>query len=880
NLTTESNTIQVNFSNNGVPSARGYVDFVSIDYYKHLAGHNKQFTFNFTDAVTEVGTGAFQINSAQNITQIWDVTDRYNTVYKTNSSGTITLKMELGTLKEFVVVDQSDLYTPTLLSNSRVTNQNLKGTILANGKVDYLIITNNQLLSAANRLAVLHQNKNNLNVKVVPLEAIYNEFSSGQQDVVAIRNFIRYVYQAGDQTLKYVNMFGDASTDYLNRTSNNSNQVPIYHFLNPNLQSSLSENFNDWSTFATDDFYALLDEDEGQLTNSGYTGIDVAIGRMPVNTPEEANIMIDKIEVYLSKDNAGRWKNVYTALADDVDDSSDSGLQVALNTMADELVLHKPYFNVKKIIADSYKQEVVAGGPRYPKAKEDFLNGINSGSLMVNYLGHGAETVLGDERYLEIPDIDKLTNKDKYPLFSIMTCDFTRFDNPTLQSGGERLFLRENAGAIAILATTRKIGIGNANEYTKAISKRLFDYENNLPNVSMAEALMHTKNTQASVGEQGVVSFIGDPALKLAQPKPNIEITHINGQTLNDFTGSLRALDRIKLQGQVTTENGQLINNFTGNLAVQMFDKNQEKATLVNDGVGNPMNFTTLGETIFRGNASVTNGVFEIEFVVPKDIKIAVGEGKASFYAMKEGSVLDDYTGANTTIKVGGVNENAAEDNKAPQIKLFMNDETFVSGGMTNHAPLFLVHLEDENGINTASGIGHDMVAILDGDENNPIVMNEFYETEPNNFMKGFVNYPFSNLKEGLHTLTFKAWDVYNNLATATLDFVVTSSSDLQLDKVLNYPNPFVDYTEFWFQHNRPYEPLQVQVQVLTVSGKIVKTINQTIVSDGFSSREIIWDGRDDFGDRIGKGVYIYKLKVKSTVSGQQAEKIEKLVVL
>ena len=172
------------------------------------------------------------------------------------------------------------------------------------------------------------------------------------------------------------------------------------------------------------------------------------------------------------------------------------------------------------------------------------------------------------------------------------------------------------------------------------------------------------------------------------------------------------------------------------------------------------------------------------------------------------------------------------------------------------------------------------MVAILDGDENNPIVMNEFYETEPNNFMKGFVNYPFSNLKEGLHTITFKAWDVYNNLATATLDFVVTSSADLQLDKVLNYPNPFVDYTEFWFQHNRPHEPLQVQVQILTVTGKIVKTINQTVVSDGFLSREIIWDGRDDFGDRIGKGVYIYRLKVKSTVSGQQAEKIEKLVIL
>ncbi|MBA5791183.1 type IX secretion system sortase PorU [Flavobacterium sp. xlx-214] len=873
-LNSETQSFQINFNNNGVPSSKGYVDFIAIDYYKHLAGYNKQFGFNFTDAVTQVGTGMFQINNAQAISQVWDVTNRYEPTYKTNTNTNFSLKIPLGELRQFVAVDQNDIYLPTAVANARIANQDLKGTLFANGNVDYIIITNNQFLAAANRLANLHRAKSNLNVKVVPLEAIYNEFSSGQQDIVAVRNFIRYAYHAGNQTLKYVNMFGDASTDY---KSANDYLVPIYHYLYNDLSTSSSSNFHTVYTFATDDFYALLDDKE-IIGSPDIIGLDVAIGRIPVNSQQQANAMVDKIEQYLSNDNSGRWKNVYTALADDVDSANDPVLQMALNDMVDELITYKPYFNVKKILADSYQQQVVAGGPRYPKAKEDFISSINSGSLLVNYLGHGSETTLGGERYFEIPDIDKLNNKGKYPLFTIMTCDFTRFDDPTQESGGERLFLRENAGAIGIFATNRKIFISNANEYTKLVSRWLFDYDNNLPNVSMAEALRLTKNDR--VGQQALVSFVGDPALKLAMPKTDVVITHVNNESLESFTGSLRALDRIKLKGQVTTENGQIISNFNGDLALQLFDKNQGKVTLVNDGVGDPLSFTTLGETVFRGNATVTNGVFEIEFVVPKDIKIAVGEGKASFYATKEGAVLDDYTGANTTLKIGGVNENAAEDNKAPQIKLFMNDETFISGGITNNAPLFLAHLEDENGMNTASGIGHDMVAILDGDENNPFVMNEFYETEPNNFMKGFINYPFSNLKEGLHTITFKAWDVYNNLATATLDFVVTSSSDLQLDKVLNYPNPFVDYTEFWFQHNRPHEPLQVQVQILTVSGKIVKTINQTVVSDGFLSREIIWDGRDDFGDRIGKGVYIYKLKVKSTVSGQQAEKIEKLVIL
>jgi len=884
NLNSETQNVQINFSNNGVPSAQGFIDFISIDYRKHLAGYNKQFKFGFEEAVTNIGTGAFRINNAASIMQIWDVSDPYNPSFKANAASVFNMKFPFGTLKEFVAVDQNDIYSPEQLSNSNVLNQNLKGTILKDGKVDYLIITRkddaNDLTAAAENLANLHRSKSNLNVKVIPVQAIYNEFSGGQQDVVAIRNFIRYVYEAGNKTLKYVNLFGDASTDYLNRDKGirDNNQVPIYQLLAEPLQSTGSLNFDDQLNFATDDFYALLDEDDDVIRNSNYLGLDVAVGRMPVNTIQEANAMVKKIEEYLDKENAGRWKNTYTALADDVDTPSDESLQIALNQMVDELVQNKPYFNVKKVFADAYQQQVVAGGPRYPKAKEDFLNGINSGSLLVNYLGHGNETGLGEERYLDLADIDQLTNKSKYPLFTIITCEFTRFDNPYLQSGGERLFLRDGAGAIGILATTRKIGIGNANVFTNRISKWLFDYNNNLPDVTIGEALMLTKNDHAP--EKGVVSFIGDPALKLAIAKPDIVITHINDNPIENFTGSLRALDRIKLKGQVTTEGGQLISNFNGNLAVQLFDKNQEKTTLVNDGVGDPMTFTALGETVFRGNASVASGIFEIEFVVPKDIKIAVGEGKASFYAVKESAVLDDYTGANTTIKIGGVNENAAEDNKAPQIKLFMNDETFVSGGITNNSPLFLAHLEDENGMNTASGIGHDMVAILDGDENNPVVMNEFYETEPNNFQKGFVNYPFSNLKEGLHTITFKAWDVYNNLATATLDFVVTASSGLQLDKVLNYPNPFVDYTEFWFQHNRPNETLQVQVQILTVSGKIVKTINQTVVSDGFLSKDIKWDGRDDFGDRIGKGVYIYRLKVKATASGQQAEKIEKLVIL
>ena len=209
-----------------------------------------------------------------------------------------------------------------------------------------------------------------------------------------------------------------------------------------------------------------------------------------------------------------------------------------------------------------------------------------------------------------------------------------------------------------------------------------------------------------------------------------------------------------------------------------------------------------------------------------------------------------------------------------------MNDETFVNGGITNESPFLLALLEDENGINTASGIGHDIIGILDGDESKPYIMNDYYETELDDYTKGRVYFPYRNLTPGLHTITFKAWDVYNNPISAEIQFVVMGDETITLDNVLNYPNPFVNYTEFWFSHNRPFEPLEVQVQVMTITGKIVWTKNQTVTTDGFLSREITWDGKDDFGDRIGKGVYIYKLTVKSTLTNKKTEKIEKLVIL
>jgi hypothetical protein len=886
----EDITVKVTFDNSGVPSSNGYLDYISINAKRNLQGNTKQFRFQYNQAASLFGVGEYQISNAANISQVWDITDIYNVAKADNAAqSTFTFKSNLGEIRKYIAVDTQDYFAPLKESKPKVDNQNLKGTVLTNTQgqfqdVDYLIITPKNLNSQAEKLANFHRGNSNMKVKVVNLETIYQEFGSGKQDIGAIRNFVKYVYfnaSAIDKRVKYVNLFGDASYDFKDRTQNNTNIVPIYQALNSYTESEAS--------FASDDFYTMMDSDEGRI-DYGFTpssgtisigydigGIDIAVGRMIVSSTEQADEMVNKVIEYHDLKSYGSWRNNYVAISDDTDKPSDASLQAKQNNLTDTIVNEKPFINFKKILLDSYEQETSAGGKRYPKAREEIFAAFEKGALVFNYLGHGGEDGLSGERIWEKSDGQNLSNRYKYPLFITITCDFSRFDNPYRPTAGEYTYWNPKGGAISMITTVRSIGQLNAEIFNDKIAQYLFAY-NNDDYPSIAEALRLAKAAGSNTATN-VVFYLGDPALMLAIPRPKVVLTKVNDLPITGPIDDFQSLAYVKLAGEVRDENDNLLPNYSGDLAVNIFDKNIVRATLNNDGMSPPINFMNLGETIFRGNASVANGKFEFGFVVPRDIRIPVDKGRISFYAKRNQTLLDK-TGYNTDIKIGGINTNAVADVTGPKVKLYMNDEAFVNGGITNESPFFLAILEDEHGINTASGIGHDIVGILDGDETKPYIMNDYYQTELDDYTHGRVYFPFRNLAVGLHTITFKAWDVYNNPITAEIQFVVVGDENVALDHVLNYPNPFVSYTEFWFSHNRPFEPLEVQVQVMTITGKIVWTKNQTVTTDGFLSREITWDGKDDFGDRIGKGVYVYKLTVKSTLSDKKAEKIEKLVIL
>lgn len=866
--------IKLKYDNGGVPTSKGYLDYINIKAKANLTGFGKQYRFQYDAAATSSGIVSYQFNNANSIKEIWDITDIYNASRAINNNqSNFSFKAILGFPKKYITFDINDVYTPLKDEQSKIYNQNLKGTIFNNSQgvfqdVDYLIITPYALSVQAEKLANFHRNYSQLNTKVVYLENIYQEFSSGKQDIAAIRNFVKYVYENASsptKRVKYLNLFGDASFDFKDRIPNNTNVVPIYHSLNSYTASE--------SSFASDDFFTFMDFNEG---NSGAP--DIAVGRMLVSSTTQADEMVNKVIQYHDYKSYGNWRNNYVAISDDSDKDSDATLQTKQNNLTDVIYAQKPFLNFKKILLDSYQQEASSGGMRYPKAKSDFRNAFEKGALVFNYLGHGGEDGLTGERIWDKLDGYNFNNSYKYPLFITITCDFSRFDNPYRPTAGEYTYWNPKGGAISMITTIRSIGQSGAEIFNDNLAANLFAYgSNSYP--SIAEALRQTKTFASSGGPSRVVFYLGDPALKLAIPEQKVVLTKVNDIPITQPIDDFKALSYVKLSGEVQDENGNLLNYYNGELAVSVFDKNYSQSTFNNDGYSPPITFQNLGETIFRGNASVSNGQFEFGFVVPKDIKIPLGNGRISFYA-KRGQILLDKTGYNLDIKVGGINLDAVADEIPPKVRLYMNDETFVNGGITNQSPYFLAFLEDEHGINTASGIGHDIVAILDGDETNPYVLNDYYETELDDYTKGKIRFPFRNLAVGLHKITFKAWDVYNNFVSSEIYFLVVGDQTMTLTNVLNYPNPFVNYTQFWFTHNRPFEPLEVQVQIMTITGKIVKTINQSVLSEGFLSREVTWDGKDDFGDRIGKGVYIYKLLVKSSTSGESSEKIEKLVIL
>ncbi|NSW44736.1 MAG: type IX secretion system sortase PorU [Bacteroidales bacterium] len=855
----------LNFSityNKPAQGGEGWLDYFEINVRRNLIFSGGQMFFR--DALS-VGTGnvaQFQLTTNNPQTIIWDVTNPLNpAIVQSNINGnTLTFNASTSNLREFIAFDGTNFYTPTVVGD--VANQNLHGL----GHVDMIIVSHPDFLSAANELADLHRQMDNLIVEVVTPEMIYNEFSSGMPDVSAIKYLMKMLYdRAGNDSAsmpKYLLLMGDGSYDNRHYFSGNTNYILTYQSVYSNAPVS---------SFTTDDYFGMLDSNEYEYIGK----LDISVGRLPVKSISEANTVVKKIKNYVSSNSLGDWRNTLTFVADDEDSNEHIGQSNALATMVDTLY---PQYNLDKIYLDAFQQESTPTGDRYPDAHDAIEKRMKKGTLVFNYTGHGNEYALTHEHVIINTDITQWTNFNTLPLFITATCEFSHWDDYNRTSAGELVLLNPQGGSIAMFSTTRLV----YSTSNFALNKSFFDYlykrTSSGEYMCIGDIYRLAKNQTGGLGDINKRNFslLGDPALRLAYPKHIIITDSINGKPLSNFTDTIKPLQRIKIKGHVENIHHQLLSNYSGTILVTVFDKPISLNTLANDG-GTPFPFTIQNNVLFKGQATVNNGYFSLEFIMPKDIQYTSGFGKISYYAMPN-SGIEDATGFFNELSIGG-EADSLSDNQGPIISLYMNNENFVNGGTTNESPNLIVHLYDENGINSvSSSIGHDICAYIDGNYSKKIVLSDNYISEKDNYKKGKIIYGLSNLTPGEHKITVKAWDVANNSSESSLNFTVVSSEKLSLDKVLNYPNPFSTKTSFYFEHNQADGHIQVIIQVYTITGKVVKTISNSFYSNGFRSDPIEWDGRDDFGDKLSRGVYFYKLMVKSSTG--TAEKYEKLVIL
>lgn len=608
--------------------------------------------------------------------------------------------------------------------------------------------------------------------------------------------------------------------------------------------------------------------------------LDIGIGRVPAPSLSIAKDVVNKIILYDSPATFGAWKNNMTFNADDGDAATH--LEDA-ETMAGVINDSMPVYNIHKIYVDAFVQQSTPGGQRSPDANTAIREQLYNGTFLMNYNGHGGPHSWCDERIFTQNDINSLQNINKLPLFITATCDFAPFDNPADYSAGEILLAKPNGGAIALMTTTQLVYADQNETLNKNYMLTGFEKNSAGKYPTLGDAFRVSKNLKYVQGISEYVAsnfrkfaLLGDPALPLAFPIHQVITDSINGKNINIATDTLRALDKYTITGYIANQQGQLLPNYNGVVFPVIYDKPKKLTTLQNDG-DPKKEYELQNNILFKGKASVKNGRFSFTFVVPKDINYQIAKGKISYYAQNE---QEDANGYDQRIYIGGNSSNPISDQQGPTIKAYMNNEKFVDGGVVTANSILFVKLSDDNGINyTGNSIGHDITAVLDANTQQTYVLNNFFEADLDDYRSGTIKFPVNNLSIGSHTFTIKAWDIFNNSADVTIRFEVVANDKSLISRVYNYPNPFSTKTQFMFEHNMPNQDLNIHVQIMTITGKVVKSIRQQVFAEGTRISNIDWDGLDDMGDKLANGTYIYKMHVRNS-NGMSDTKLQKLVIL
>lgn len=844
-----------------ISEAEGYQDWFEIIYKRRFnSAQNDQLMFDSpdTNATVEYNISSF---SNDNI-KVYDATTHSDVKMiqplNTSASNVRFQKSQNGSdMSRFLVIGQNGYKSPTGIS-SKINNQNLRG--ISDG-ASFLIITHKDFLPAAERLKNKREqggasDPNYLKTTVVTTEQIFNEFSGGVYDAVALRDFIKYAFENWQERPVHVCLMGDGSLDYKNLNYQTISWVPCWEFTHPQI--------NQVDGFTSDDFFVHV---------SGGSFFpdkpDLSIGRIPANSLQEANEYIDKIDAYENGNNNGYWKNRMLFVSDDerVSEGCENvGHLFQIESLAEGYT--PQWVDKVKLYIVTYPSVITPQGRRKPQANSDIAKYWTEGMLNIHWTGHGSPDVWAHEYILEKDNIiSQINNENRYPFVTIASCDMSKFDSPANRSAGELFMITGKKGAIGTLAATRPVyASGNA-----ALMYEVFKYlyvprDTLLLQKRFGTAMFDTKNAIAYGVNDAKYVLMGDPTIRTQMPRFQSHIDSISGLTGD----TMKALSRIKIYGSILNPDSSKWTDYNGKLILKIYDVDRQ--VTLTDECNITHNFRLNGGIIYSGTQNVVNGQWVAEYIVPKDISYLNQNGRLINYFYNNQA---DGSGINRNFIVGGINPNAEVDTTGPQISMFINNRNFRSGDLVPENFKFIADLFDESGINTTGTIGHKLEAVIDGNENNKYDMTNFYNSDTS-YKSGTIEFDFSSLPLGKHTLRLKVWDTYNNSAEREIDFNVTTSGVAQVTDIYNYPNPFKDNTAFTFHHTYPND-VNVKIKVYTVAGRLIKEIDRPNISDKFVM--INWDGKDEDGETLGNGIYIYKLIVEAA-DGSSVTNVGKMAVL
>ena len=848
------------------PNSKGWLNYIELNCSRNLVWVAPQMSFRDVNVVGPGQITEFTMKNANPSIKVWDVTNPSNTgLFETTLNNSILkFKQSTDTLREFIAFDGS-FYLPVKFAGE-VPNQNLH----ANEPSTLVIVTNPLFTEQAERLAVFHRQHNGITVQVVKTLQVFNEFACGQGDPTAIRDYIKLLYDKSQtDSVKYLLLFGDGSYDPKDRIPGNKNMIPTF-------QSS--ESLTSMASYVTDDYFGIMSDNSGQESNGV---INIGIGRFPVSDTVQARIMVDKI-IHYSYGNypvRSAWRNMLTFVADDQDNNLH--LKQAEELTAD-VEKNYPSFNLNKIYFDSYKMVDIPGGERFPDATRAIDDAVKKGSLIINYTGHGGETGWSSEQALSIADIQAWTNYDKLPVFVTATCEFSRFDNPERFTAGEMVILQPNGGAIALYSTTRLAYASYNILLNASFIQHLMDKSYDGHYVKMGDLIRFSKNDNNNINPLRNFVLLADPAQSIAFANYKVRTLTINDKPAI-HPDTTKGMSTVTVKGIVEDDAGQQLTAFSGVVNCKVFDKPVTNTTLANRPGANgsfPENFKTQTSLLFSGDFPVTSGAFKVSFIVPKSIALQFGNGKLSYYAYNADT---DATGYSDQIVIGGRDNTVIPGNNGPEISMYLDTHDFISGGTTGSAPILFADLFDTNGINCVGlGIGHEIEAVLDNDRAHSMILNDYFASVFNSYTRGSITYPLDGLASGFHTLSLKAWDMFDNSSEKEITFYVSVPSGFTMKNVITAPNPMTDHTDFCFQPRFPVNGgLTVQIHIYNLNGINVQNLNAGYPdpqSEG-QQNKISWDGTDTYGNKLRTGLYPYKIIFLGS-DGSISETSQKLMII